>query len=123
MIRRPPRSTLSSSSAASDVYKRQIFILNEMTKYRGGTQVKKTKKFLGLLLIGFVIFTLTACSTQPSTTKQAQPDGSENSKVKIGLLTGVGGLGDKSFNDLADIGAKKAESDLGVQLKVVEPPD
>src|SRR5664279_5851722 len=27
MIRRPPRSTLSSSSAASDVYKRQIFII------------------------------------------------------------------------------------------------
>src|SRR5674536_98405 len=26
MIRRPPRSTLSSSSAASDVYKRQIVI-------------------------------------------------------------------------------------------------
>src|SRR5665648_1292547 len=25
MIRRPPRSTLSSSSAASDVYKRQVF--------------------------------------------------------------------------------------------------
>src|SRR5664279_494944 len=27
MIRRPPRSTLSSSSAASDVYKRQVFYL------------------------------------------------------------------------------------------------
>src|SRR5665648_1298320 len=27
MIRRPPRSTLSSSSAASDVYKRQFFYL------------------------------------------------------------------------------------------------
>eukprot|EP00658_Telonema_sp_P-2_P009178 TRINITY_DN13461_c0_g1_i5.p1 TRINITY_DN13461_c0_g1~~TRINITY_DN13461_c0_g1_i5.p1 ORF type:complete len:113 (-),score=23.21 TRINITY_DN13461_c0_g1_i5:52-390(-) len=27
MIRRPPRSTLSSSSAASDVYKRQIYSL------------------------------------------------------------------------------------------------
>eukprot|EP00658_Telonema_sp_P-2_P028170 TRINITY_DN21634_c0_g1_i1.p1 TRINITY_DN21634_c0_g1~~TRINITY_DN21634_c0_g1_i1.p1 ORF type:complete len:108 (-),score=5.52 TRINITY_DN21634_c0_g1_i1:215-538(-) len=26
MIRRPPRSTLSSSSAASDVYKRQSFV-------------------------------------------------------------------------------------------------
>eukprot|EP00658_Telonema_sp_P-2_P062604 TRINITY_DN5127_c0_g1_i1.p1 TRINITY_DN5127_c0_g1~~TRINITY_DN5127_c0_g1_i1.p1 ORF type:complete len:118 (-),score=19.83 TRINITY_DN5127_c0_g1_i1:186-539(-) len=26
MIRRPPRSTLSSSSAASDVYKRQLFV-------------------------------------------------------------------------------------------------
>src|SRR5664279_3548486 len=28
MIRRPPRSTLSSSSAASDVYKRQILATN-----------------------------------------------------------------------------------------------
>src|SRR5664280_3741387 len=27
MIRRPPRSTLSSSSAASDVYKRQVSII------------------------------------------------------------------------------------------------
>ena len=30
MIRRPPRSTLSSSSAASDVYKRQIFYHNAL---------------------------------------------------------------------------------------------
>src|SRR5664280_3912513 len=29
MIRRPPRSTLSSSSAASDVYKRQLHFLND----------------------------------------------------------------------------------------------
>ena len=29
MLRRPPRSTLSSSSAASDVYKRQIYIISE----------------------------------------------------------------------------------------------
>src|SRR5665648_418055 len=32
MIRRPPRSTLSSSSAASDVYKRQVFITSIGTK-------------------------------------------------------------------------------------------
>src|SRR5665648_1288137 len=32
MIRRPPRSTLSSSSAASDVYKRQI-LYSEVEKY------------------------------------------------------------------------------------------
>src|SRR5674536_271103 len=30
MIRRPPRSTLSSSSAASDVYKRQVGVLVEL---------------------------------------------------------------------------------------------
>src|SRR5665648_693596 len=32
MIRRPPRSTLSSSSAASDVYKRQVLLLDEIEK-------------------------------------------------------------------------------------------
>src|SRR5664279_1849026 len=31
MIRRPPRSTLSSSSAASDVYKRQVAFHSELT--------------------------------------------------------------------------------------------
>ena len=32
MIRRPPRSTLDRSSAASDVYKRQAFIIEELTE-------------------------------------------------------------------------------------------
>ena len=30
MIRRPPRSTLDRSSAASDVYKRQLYILRQL---------------------------------------------------------------------------------------------
>eukprot|EP00658_Telonema_sp_P-2_P024529 TRINITY_DN19859_c0_g1_i2.p1 TRINITY_DN19859_c0_g1~~TRINITY_DN19859_c0_g1_i2.p1 ORF type:complete len:175 (+),score=43.72 TRINITY_DN19859_c0_g1_i2:133-657(+) len=33
MIRRPPRSTLSSSSAASDVYKRQVQMLEQRVQY------------------------------------------------------------------------------------------
>ena len=37
MIRRPPRSTLSSSSAASDVYKRQVKNIEMITN--GSTQV------------------------------------------------------------------------------------
>ncbi|MDF9843800.1 MULTISPECIES: BMP family ABC transporter substrate-binding protein [unclassified Paenibacillus] len=40
---------------------------------------------------------------------------------KVGLLTGVAGLGDRSFNDLANEGALKAEEELGIELKVVEP--
>ena len=43
MIRRPPRSTLSASSAASDVYKRQVYTIlmisalctSSLTNYRG----------------------------------------------------------------------------------------
>src|SRR5674536_263348 len=38
MIRRPPRSTLSSSSAASDVYKRQVLAPLEEDDLRGFVQ-------------------------------------------------------------------------------------
>src|SRR5665648_1154192 len=34
MIRRPPRSTLSSSSAASDVYKRQVRVVERVDGFR-----------------------------------------------------------------------------------------
>src|SRR5678810_1475032 len=36
MIRRPPRSTLDRSSAASDVYRRQDIVIYSLTKYVGG---------------------------------------------------------------------------------------
>ena len=35
MIRRPPRSTLDRSSAASDVYKRQVLVAQKMFKRFG----------------------------------------------------------------------------------------
>ena len=34
MIRRPPRSTQSRSSAASDVYKRQVFVLIDLDEFK-----------------------------------------------------------------------------------------
>src|SRR5665648_1304853 len=44
MIRRPPRSTLSSSSAASDVYKRQILLIGD-----NGTGKSHLAKSLALI--------------------------------------------------------------------------
>src|SRR5664280_2333100 len=48
MIRRPPRSTLSSSSAASDVYKRQVFGYSP-TRSRSGSSrsASRTQKTHG----------------------------------------------------------------------------
>lgn len=40
--------------------------------------------------------------------------------VRVGLVTDVGGLNDKSFNSLANQGRLDAEKDLGVQTAVVE---
>eukprot|EP00656_Telonema_subtile_P007862 TRINITY_DN1368_c0_g1_i5.p2 TRINITY_DN1368_c0_g1~~TRINITY_DN1368_c0_g1_i5.p2 ORF type:complete len:127 (+),score=38.50 TRINITY_DN1368_c0_g1_i5:112-492(+) len=46
MIRRPPRSTLSSSSAASDVYKRQPY---NMAKQNGTCKWFDSKKGFGFI--------------------------------------------------------------------------
>ena len=40
---------------------------------------------------------------------------------KIGLITGTGGLGDKSFNDISYAGALRAEEDFGVEVDVSQP--
>ena len=37
---------------------------------------------------------------------------------KIGLVTDIGGLNDKSFNHLADVGLEKAKTDFGIQAFV-----
>src|SRR5664280_3846779 len=42
MIRRPPRSTLSSSSAASDVYKRQLLLYTNEKKSISTLKSEKT---------------------------------------------------------------------------------
>lgn len=50
------------------------------------------------------------------------PGKQENSsKPAIGLVFDVGGLGDKSFNDLAYAGLEKARKNLGVQVDYIEP--
>jgi basic membrane protein A len=44
-------------------------------------------------------------------------------KVCVGLVFDVGGLGDKSFNDSAHRGLLRAEEELGVTVRYVEPGD
>src|SRR5438094_9100229 len=40
--------------------------------------------------------------------------------IKVGLVTDVGGLNDKSFNQAANTGRLHAEKDLGLQTQVIE---
>lgn len=51
-----------------------------------------------------------------------EPPAAEEPKtdVKAAMVTDVGGLGDKSFNDLSYAGLQKAESELGVEIEVLE---
>jgi len=40
-------------------------------------------------------------------------------KIKVGLVTDIGGLNDRSFNHLAYVGLQRAQSQLGVQGRVL----
>ncbi|MCS7102397.1 MAG: BMP family protein [Candidatus Korarchaeum sp.] len=42
-------------------------------------------------------------------------------KVKVAILFDVGGRGDLSFNDMAYLGASRAERELGVQIETLTP--
>jgi basic membrane protein A len=43
----------------------------------------------------------------------------EAAKIKVGLVTDTGGLNDRSFNQSANDGLKRAQSELGVQTRVL----
>lgn len=78
--------------------------------------MKKLSVFLSLILV--VLLAFTGCNS-----KAQKPDTGDSGKktMKVVLLTSSGGLGDRSFNDAAHNGFKKAEKELGVEIKVIEP--
>jgi basic membrane protein A len=80
------------------------------------------KKVL-MFLMGLSLILLTACG-KDSDTKGEDAKKVEKAKTvdyKVGVVLGLGGLGDKSFNDSAHEGLLKVEKELGVKFKYVEP--
>ncbi|MCX6367979.1 MAG: BMP family ABC transporter substrate-binding protein [Armatimonadetes bacterium] len=75
------------------------------------------RHFLALSLSGALIATGGSCGKKQET--PAPPSG-EGKKIKAGLVTDTGGVGDKSFNAQAWAGLQKAEKELGAQVKYVE---
>src|SRR4051794_6169078 len=48
-------------------------------------------------------------------------EGSGVGKISPGVVTDIGGLGDRGFNDLAKAGLTQAEKKLGVSGKILVP--
>src|SRR2546425_4394095 len=57
-------------------------------------------------------------SSSTSSTSSSAP--AKGKPIKVGLVTDIGGLNDKSFNHLAYVGLQRAQSQLGVQGRVLE---
>lgn len=82
-------------------------------------KILKKSRFLGILAIVLILsLALVGCGNQ--TTEPEQPAGEPAKEFKVGLVTDVGGLNDKSFNYLANQGLEKAKADFGITTSVVE---
>jgi basic membrane protein A len=74
-------------------------------------------KFSRQKLLAFVCLLLLACSS--CATKANDAD--DRSKVRVGIVFDIGGKDDRSFNAAAFEGVKRAERELGIVLRDVEP--
>ena len=83
----------------------------------------KWLKYGGAVLIAALMISIVAgCSgTTPATSSSGSTSTQPaKSKIKAAMVTDIGGLGDKSFNDLSYAGLQKANADMGVEIKVLE---
>ena len=84
-----------------------------------------TRPFAVLLALACLAAGLVAgCGSDESTSGgggggASSGSGSEEKAIKVGLVTDIGGLNDRSFNQLAYGGLKRAQSQLGVKGRVL----
>ena len=82
---------------------------------------KSLRSVLALVIVicmmAIVVAGCTAPTTTTGTNTTATPPAAAT--LKAAMVTDVGGLGDKSFNDLSWAGLEKAKADLGVDTKVL----
>ncbi len=77
-------------------------------------------RILGTLGVGFVL--LAACGGgTPSATPSAST--APASDLQVAMVIAQGGLGDQSYNDLANAGLTRAEADFGIEAQRIESPD
>jgi len=90
-------------------------------------------KVLSLIMVMVLAFTFVACSEAPDQTEGTQTKAAEesgdtaalggHSDIKVGLICTIGGLGDQSVNDQAQMGMDRIAEEFGVQIQTAEPAD
>jgi basic membrane protein A len=73
-----------------------------------------------VVLVGAVALAVAGCGKQGDDGNGSSKSSSSNDGPKVGLITDVGGLNDRSFNASAAKGWNKAKSDLGSSGSVIE---
>ena len=84
--------------------------------------MRRPLHLLALLLLVASCSVITTCGDdeEPSGTGSTPAESTPAAKkLKVGLVTDIGGLNDRSFNQLANEGLEKAKSELGVEGRVL----
>ena len=86
-------------------------------------------KFLRLLLIAVLALCMGAVAACGDDEEEPASSGGSNTeeaastpeaeKIKVGMVTDIGGLNDRSFNEAAYKGLQQAESELGVEIRAL----
>jgi len=77
-------------------------------------------KRMRIAAAALLVATAALTATSVSSAKSSHATARTATTLKIGLVTDIGGLNDKSFNHLAYLGVTEAASKLGVQTKVLQ---
>jgi basic membrane protein A len=83
--------------------------------------VSKTFRLLVMALLAALALGAAACGDDDDDDGGGGGGGEEQTaeSIKAGVVTDIGGLNDRSFNALANKGIKQAESELGVETRVL----
>jgi basic membrane protein A and related proteins len=83
--------------------------------------VSKTLRLLVMALLAALALGAAACGDDDDEDGGGGGGGGEQAaeSIKAGVVTDIGGLNDRSFNSLANKGIKQAESELGVETRVL----
>lgn len=83
------------------------------------------KRIAAAFMAVSMVVSMTGCAGKPEgaggTAADTKAAAGAEGTVKVGLILGTGGLGDKNFNDMAYAGVLKAQEDLGIEFDYVEP--
>ena len=64
-------------------------------------------------------FAVAACGSSSSSSSSSASSAPQGKKIKVGLVTDIGGLNDRSFNQLANEGLQRAIKQLGINGRVL----
>jgi basic membrane protein A and related proteins len=75
--------------------------------------------FAGVLMLAVGVVAGCGGDDDSGSSSSSASKTAEAKQIKVGLVTDIGGLNDRSFNQAAYQGLKRAEKDLGVQVRVI----